>query len=169
MYCYSVWLQNIKIPRIFMAVYAEHQSKYLLRISKSFYPLNLCNTVETLLLCERKIEYEKNNSSLVHKKEHLLPDYYLRYSPRSYRNMCRSRSLRGASGVRYPRVQLDYALSQPGHYLPATPSFQWQYHAPEEEILLGPACWLWDYLRRSGQGGFFLPLSGKVPCKMCVL
>lgn len=24
----------------------------------------------------------------------------------------------------------------------------------------GPACWLWDYLRRSGQGGFFLPLSG---------
>ena len=24
----------------------------------------------------------------------------------------------------------------------------------------GPACWLWDYLRRSGMGGFFLPLSG---------
>lgn len=22
------------------------------------------------------------------------------------------------------------------------------------------ACWMWDYLRRSGQGGFFLPLSG---------
>ena len=32
----------------------------------------------------------------------------------------------------------------------------------EEEIALGPACWLWDYLRRSGQGGFFLPLSGGV-------
>lgn len=28
--------------------------------------------------------------------------------------------------------------------------------------LIGPACWLWDYLRRSGQGGFFLPLSGGV-------
>jgi NAD+ synthase (glutamine-hydrolysing) len=25
---------------------------------------------------------------------------------------------------------------------------------------LGPACWLWDYLRRSGLRGFFLPLSG---------
>uniref|UniRef100_UPI00358E7556 glutamine-dependent NAD(+) synthetase isoform X2 n=1 Tax=Myxine glutinosa TaxID=7769 RepID=UPI00358E7556 len=25
---------------------------------------------------------------------------------------------------------------------------------------LGPACWLWDYLRRSNQAGFFLPLSG---------
>ena len=25
---------------------------------------------------------------------------------------------------------------------------------------MGPACWLWDYLRRSGASGFFLPLSG---------
>lgn len=23
-------------------------------------------------------------------------------------------------------------------------------HQPEEEIAYGPACWLWDYLRRSG-------------------
>ncbi|PFH35638.1 putative glutamine-dependent NAD(+) synthetase protein [Besnoitia besnoiti] len=30
----------------------------------------------------------------------------------------------------------------------------------EEEIAWGPACWMWDYLRRSGAGGFFLPLSG---------
>lgn len=29
-----------------------------------------------------------------------------------------------------------------------------------EEIALGPACWLWDYLRRSGAAGYFLPLSG---------
>ena len=27
---------------------------------------------------------------------------------------------------------------------------------------LGPALWLWDYLRRSVQGGFFLPLSGGI-------
>jgi hypothetical protein len=26
-----------------------------------------------------------------------------------------------------------------------------RFHAPEEEISLGPACWLWDYLRRSKQ------------------
>jgi NAD+ synthase (glutamine-hydrolysing) len=25
---------------------------------------------------------------------------------------------------------------------------------------MGPALWLWDYLRRSGARGFFLPLSG---------
>lgn len=31
---------------------------------------------------------------------------------------------------------------------------------PPEEIAYGPACWLWDYLRRSGMRGFFLPLSG---------
>lgn len=34
------------------------------------------------------------------------------------------------------------------------------YHSPEEEIAFGPACWMWDYLRRSGAGGFLLPLSG---------
>jgi NAD+ synthase (glutamine-hydrolysing) len=34
------------------------------------------------------------------------------------------------------------------------------YHTPEEEIALGPACWLWDYLRRSKASGFFVPLSG---------
>lgn len=34
------------------------------------------------------------------------------------------------------------------------------FHTPEEEIALGPACWLWDYLRRSGANGYFLPLSG---------
>ncbi|EGV65834.1 glutamine-dependent NAD(+) synthetase [Yamadazyma tenuis] len=37
-----------------------------------------------------------------------------------------------------------------------------KYHLPEEEIALGPACWLWDYLRRSKCAGFFLPLSGGV-------
>lgn len=35
-----------------------------------------------------------------------------------------------------------------------------QIHSPEEECCLGPACWLWDFLRRSGAAGFFLPLSG---------
>lgn len=33
-------------------------------------------------------------------------------------------------------------------------------HRPEEECAMGPACWLWDYLRRSGASGFLLPLSG---------
>lgn len=32
-------------------------------------------------------------------------------------------------------------------------------HDPNEEIMLAPALWLWDYLRRSSARGFFLPLS----------
>lgn len=31
---------------------------------------------------------------------------------------------------------------------------------PMHEIELAPALWLWDYLRRSGARGFFIPLSG---------
>lgn len=45
--------------------------------------------------------------------------------------------------------------------MPSEP-IQPRYHAPEEEIALGPACWLWDYLRRCGAAGFFLPLSGGI-------
>jgi hypothetical protein len=37
---------------------------------------------------------------------------------------------------------------------------QVSYKLPEEEIAYGPSGWLWDYLRRSRIGGFFLPLSG---------
>ena len=59
------------------------------------------------------------------------------------------------------RVKVNLALSDDDDiFLPTTPALEWKYHSAEEEILLGPACWLWDYLRRSGQGGFFLPLSG---------
>lgn len=31
---------------------------------------------------------------------------------------------------------------------------------PMYEIEMAPALWLWDYLRRSGARGFFIPLSG---------
>jgi len=31
---------------------------------------------------------------------------------------------------------------------------------PMVEIEKGPALWMWDYLRRSGGSGYFLPLSG---------
>jgi NAD+ synthase (glutamine-hydrolysing) len=37
---------------------------------------------------------------------------------------------------------------------------QLEFSTPPEECCLGPACWLWDYLRRSGAAGFLLPLSG---------
>ncbi|XP_076012303.1 glutamine-dependent NAD(+) synthetase [Genypterus blacodes] len=76
------------------------------------------------------------------------------------------------------RVKVDFSLS--GHndiYLATHQPITWRFHTPEEEISLGPACWLWDYLRRSGQAGFLLPLSGGVDSSstacivhsMCVL
>lgn len=44
--------------------------------------------------------------------------------------------------------------------IPLSKPLKIRYHSPEEEIAFGPACWLWDYLRRSGASGFLLPLSG---------
>uniref|UniRef100_A0A182JFP2 Glutamine-dependent NAD(+) synthetase n=1 Tax=Anopheles atroparvus TaxID=41427 RepID=A0A182JFP2_ANOAO len=89
---------------------------------------------------------------------------------RAYRGALRSRSSLAASTPTYPRIQLPIELAGPAASWPpppaephaTSPAGDWEYHRPEEEIALGPACWLWDYLRRSGQGGFFLPLSGGV-------
>lgn len=46
--------------------------------------------------------------------------------------------------------------------IPTIPLEGPKYHTPEEECCLGPACWLWDYLRRTGASGYFLPLSGEL-------
>lgn len=61
------------------------------------------------------------------------------------------------------RVKVGFSLSSSDDiFLPTHQPITWKYHTAEEEISLGPACWLWDYLRRSGQAGFLLPLSGGV-------
>ncbi|XP_056615131.1 glutamine-dependent NAD(+) synthetase [Triplophysa dalaica] len=63
----------------------------------------------------------------------------------------------------YQRIKTDFSLSSCGDMcLPTPQPVKWTFYTPEEEISLGPACWLWDYLRRSGQAGFLLPLSGGV-------
>lgn len=85
---------------------------------------------------------------------------------RSYRNQ-KSAALQSSSITNpYEAVFVDFEIS------PASLAFdptvrptkpcKARYHLPEEEIALGPACWLWDYLRRSRTGGFFLPLSGGI-------
>ncbi|XP_033097671.1 glutamine-dependent NAD(+) synthetase-like [Anneissia japonica] len=82
---------------------------------------------------------------------------------RSYKAEISSRSKQAARSESYPRVFVEFSLSRPGdHLLPTTEHIAYRYHTVEEEITLGPACWLWDYLRRSKQGGFFLPLSGGI-------
>ena len=67
---------------------------------------------------------------------------------RAYRNAARSRSHTASKSPAYPRVQVDFALSSDKLLgLPTCHPIEWIYHTPEEEIALGPACWLWDYLR----------------------
>ncbi|WFD29324.1 NAD(+) synthase (glutamine-hydrolyzing) [Malassezia sp. CBS 17886] len=69
-----------------------------------------------------------------------------------------------------PRIQLDVCLATeaalPGEHGAAagvvSPPIPVAYATPEEEIARGPACWLWDYLRRSRTQGFLLPLSGGI-------
>ncbi|KKA20102.1 NAD(+) synthase (glutamine-hydrolyzing), partial [Rasamsonia emersonii CBS 393.64] len=81
----------------------------------------------------------------------------------------RSTASRGLQASKQPaviRLELDMRLSrvagdaEPG-LMPSQP-VEPRYHLPEEEIALGPACWLWDYIRRGGAAGFFLPLSGGI-------
>ncbi|CAH0519171.1 unnamed protein product [Peronospora belbahrii] len=82
---------------------------------------------------------------------------------RSYRGSVSSRSEQASSlDTVIPKVAVDFSLchDEKSFTQPTTPAIEVKYHVPEEEIALGPACWLWDYLRRSGGSGFFLPLSG---------
>ncbi|KAI9138932.1 hypothetical protein BKA69DRAFT_1088728 [Paraphysoderma sedebokerense] len=86
---------------------------------------------------------------------------------RSYRSSHISRSLQASRAPAYPRIDVDFNLTVPASsptVLTIQPSFPIvpKVHTPEEEISLGPACWLWDYLRRSRTQGFFLPLSGGI-------
>ncbi|XP_014778403.1 glutamine-dependent NAD(+) synthetase [Octopus bimaculoides] len=79
----------------------------------------------------------------------------------SYRNQTKSFCLTATNHESFPQVQLPISFST-NMFAKTNEPIEWQYHTPEEEISLGPACWLWDYLRRSGMNGFFLPLSGGI-------
>ncbi|KAL4894517.1 glutamine-dependent NAD(+) synthetase [Aspergillus ambiguus] len=84
---------------------------------------------------------------------------------RTYRSST-SRNMQASKQSPFVRLDLDVRLSRqdieadPG--LAPSDTLSPRYHAPEEEIALGPACWLWDYLRRSGAAGYFIPLSGGI-------
>jgi NAD+ synthase (glutamine-hydrolysing) len=93
-----------------------------------------------------------------------------------------SRRMQSAQSEAYQRVQVDMRLDvghgiHPGEMETKVGQTEVRYHTPEEEIAcvlplssslrmltysLGPACWLWDYLRRSRIQGYFLPLSGGI-------
>lgn len=81
---------------------------------------------------------------------------------RSYR-FAPSRGMQANQATPYKRIETDFHLSQIEEddfsFKPTSP-IKVRYHLPEEEISLGPACFLWDYLRRSRQAGYIVPLSG---------
>jgi NAD+ synthase (glutamine-hydrolysing) len=86
---------------------------------------------------------------------------------RSFRS-APSRGMQAATANPYVRIEIDIRLSprdQSSALTEVTPSTEKpiHYHEPPEEIALGPACWLWDYLRRcGGAAGYFIPLSGGI-------
>lgn len=86
---------------------------------------------------------------------------------RAYRNQ-KSAAIQSVSErTPYHAIYTDIELAPSSsdfdpRIIPTKPLKKIRYHLPEEEIALGPACWLWDYLRRSKTAGFFLPLSGGI-------
>ncbi|PLN80123.1 glutamine-dependent NAD(+) synthetase [Aspergillus taichungensis] len=84
---------------------------------------------------------------------------------RTYRSST-SRNMQASKQAPFVRLDLDTRLSRSDEEaepsLAPSDTIMPRYHAPEEEVALGPACWLWDYLRRCGAVGYFLPLSGGI-------
>lgn len=80
----------------------------------------------------------------------------------SYRGAISSLREQASQQGTLPCINVDMQLCEHHDSFGSFPSLpiEVKYHVPEEEIALGPACWLWDYLRRSGATGFLLPLSG---------
>lgn len=61
----------------------------------------------------------------------------------------------------FPRVKANIAICRPvSKFSDISQPKPIKYIDPMEEIASGPPLWMWDYLRRSGARGFFLPLSG---------
>ncbi|KAK4067814.1 hypothetical protein Trihar35433_6374 [Trichoderma harzianum] len=82
---------------------------------------------------------------------------------RSYR-FAPSRGFQATQAPVYERIEVDFRLTHDTLRILEipTPPRPARYHLPEEEIALGPACWLWDYLRRSKTAGYLVPLSGGI-------
>jgi NAD+ synthase (glutamine-hydrolysing) len=99
---------------------------------------------------------------------------------RSYQSCHISRSTQAADFINNGVIDVEFNLGRLNiwkDFENVSRPISIHYYQSEEEIQLGPACWLWDYLRRSNSNGFFLPLSGGIDScsvalivySMCVL
>lgn len=81
----------------------------------------------------------------------------------SYRNGIKSRCAQSSVfEKKIPYIDLDATFCTKDLSFEYNPFFRIipKNYTYEEEISHAPACWLWDYLRRSGSSGYFLALSG---------
>lgn len=78
---------------------------------------------------------------------------------RSYRCGFNSRCVQSSMQQPFPDVHADISICKVTD-TPLNQEVKTSLLIPEQEIAMGPALWMWDYLRRSGARGFFLPLSG---------
>ena len=69
---------------------------------------------------------------------------------------------RQSATLQYQRIPLDITLMVPTARELINKPVPIIYCTPEQEIELGPACYLWDYLRKSKLKGVFIPLSGGI-------
>ncbi len=59
-----------------------------------------------------------------------------------------------------PRISAPIQLTEASMSLAPSVSITPEFPCAEQEVLDGTSLWMWDYLRRSGAQGLFLPLSG---------
>ncbi|KAL3234872.1 Glutamine-dependent NAD(+) synthetase [Nakaseomyces bracarensis] len=86
---------------------------------------------------------------------------------RNHRASIMSRGMQASlTELKYKHVDVEVELApKSSRFNPIvvpTPKTEPFYHKLEEEIALGPACWMWDYIRRCNGSGYFLPLSGGI-------
>jgi NAD+ synthase (glutamine-hydrolysing) len=76
----------------------------------------------------------------------------------------KSRAIQAASGKKLPRVEVPLIVARidslKNYDIPVPLRISDIVYKEEEEIAYGPACYLFDFLRRTKASGFFLPLSG---------
>eukprot|EP00834_Sanchytrium_tribonematis_P000165 NODE_4_length_77007_cov_1.156642.p5 type:complete len:712 gc:universal NODE_4_length_77007_cov_1.156642:55802-57937(+) len=77
--------------------------------------------------------------------------------------------VRQSATLIYQRLFLSFELSSSMPPSKVARPVEITYSLPEEEIMYGPACYLWDYLRKSGLKGVFVPLSGGIDSCTIVL
>ncbi|PSS15388.1 hypothetical protein M430DRAFT_277694, partial [Amorphotheca resinae ATCC 22711] len=91
---------------------------------------------------------------------------------RSYRSS-KSRALQATKQPSYERVEVEMSLSSDPEdvdlLVQPSPPRDVRFHTPEEEISLGPACWLWDYLRRCKQACIDSCATAVIVHSMCRL